>query len=217
MTTRKRIYYPDSQITSNLFTKGKEWMLLDDWSEYVGHFHTYSSTGEIYTEGKWHPIKSKTLVPFKEKSPSYFKYIDLVHYTTVQNQKTEMYGPVKLDRYSAPRAINREPDQVEANSGMMTRFFIFKRNELLKKPIEIDKNQADHYETFNFGINQYLYELVQIPWKIVGPEFDVVQNNLIIMPGITNTNKRIVEEYSRKFPILSRVLTNVRQFSIYDA
>ena len=68
----------------------------------------------------------------------------------------------------------------------------------------------------NNGINQYLYELIELPWKIDGPEFDVIQDGILKISGVYNTNKRIVEKYSKKFPILKKVLTNFREFSIYN-
>ena len=218
MAYRKRIYYPESQIQRGLFTKGGEWMTLDDWQEYTGFYHLYDSTGEIYTESDWHPTKSRVLVKFKPKSPTYFKYLDLVNYTIIDGQKTEVYGPVKRDRYTAPRAVLREVDAVEKSNGLMTRYFLFKRNERnTRNPMEIDKNQADTYPTLNFGINQYLYELVEMPWKIEGPEFDIIgESGILKTPGVVNTNQRIVQDFSRKFPILQKVLTNYRQFSIYD-
>lgn len=217
MATRKRIYYPETQIRNNIFTRGKEWMYIDDWSEYIGFYHRYTSTGEVYSEREWHPTKSKVLIPFKDKSPTYFRYINLVNYTTIQGQRTEVYGPIKLDRYSAPRAVIREPDPVELQSGMMNRFFLIKRNErATHRPIEIDKNQADTYDTYNHGINQYLYELVELPWMIRGVEFDIIDNGVIRTPGIVDTNRRIVYEFSKKFPILLTYVTNFRQFSIFN-
>lgn len=218
MAYRNRIYYPDSQIASGLFTRGGEWMTADDWVEYVGFYHIYKSTGEIFTESNWHPTKSRALVTFKSHSPSGRKYTDLVHYTMIDGQRVEVYGPIKLDRYTAPRAVLRTPDLVDTERGMMTRYFLFKRNEKnTKNPIEIDKNQANTYPTLNYGINQYLYELLQMPWKIDGPEFDIIGSDGILKtPGVVNTNQRIVEEFSRKFPILQSAIINYRQFSIYD-
>jgi hypothetical protein len=105
----------------------------------------------------------------------------------------------------------------EKSRGIMTRYFLFKRNELSSRlPIEVDKTQADTYPLSNYGINQYLYELVEIPWKITGPEFDIIENSILRVPGVVNTNQRIIDRYSRKFPILKKVLTNLREFSIYN-
>ncbi len=61
---RKKIYYPDEQIQKNLFTEGREYMFLDDWLEFTGYYHKYS-TGEVYTEKEWDAQKSKRLIRFK--------------------------------------------------------------------------------------------------------------------------------------------------------
>jgi len=217
MANRKRIYYPDTQINKSLFTSGEEWMLLETWEEYKGYYHSYSSTGEVFTEPDWHPTKSKPLVPFKRKSPEYFKYIDLVNYDIVNGSKTEIYGSIKLDRYTAPRAVLRKVSPIENSDGIMLRYFLVKRNEPNEKlPIEIDKKQADTYGILNHGINQYLYELVTINWKIEGPEFDILRDGIVVIPGVVSTNQRIVFAISKKFPIFGKLLTNLRQFSKYD-
>lgn len=217
MATRKKIYYADNEIREGLFTNGFEWMLLDTWENYVGFYHLYFSTNEIFTEQSWHPTKSRTLVPYKNKPESYFKYIDLVNYRKVDGNKSELSGPVKYNKFSAPIATIRELTDKEKKTGIMTRYFLFKRNEKESRyPIEIDTLQAKTYETSNYGINQFLYELVEVPWKVQGPEFDIIQNDILKTSGIYNTNRRIVEKYSKKFPILRKVLTNFREFSIYN-
>jgi hypothetical protein len=217
MANRKKIYYTPNEIQNDLFTNGGQWMELETWTSYVGSYHIYTSTNEVFSESEWHPTKSKRLVPYKNKPASYFQYIDLVNYKTIQGEKQELFGPVKYDRYSAPIAAIRELTAAEKQRGVMTRYFLFKRNERgTRLPIEVDKTQADTYPTLNYGINQYLYELVQIPWKVNGPEFDIIQDGILKVPGVVNTNQRIVDRYSRKFPILKRVLTNLREFSIYN-
>jgi hypothetical protein len=217
MANRKKIYYSPSELKEGLYTNGFEWMLLDNWQSYVGFYHIYESTNEVFTEQSWHPIKSKKLVPFQSKQPSYFKYIDLVNYTKINGEKRELSGPVKYNTFSAPIATVRQMTDSERSRGIMTRYFLFKRNELSSRlPIEVDKTQADTYPISNYGINQYLYELVEIPWKITGPEFDIIENSILRVPGVVNTNQRIIDRYSRKFPILKKVLTNLREFSIYN-
>lgn len=217
MANRKKIYYTPSEIQNDLFTNGGRWMELDTWTNYIGFYHIYSSTNEVFSEKEWHPTKSKKLVPYRNKPASYFQYVDLVNYRKTDGIKEELYGPVKYERFSAPVATVRKLSDSEIERGLMTRHFLFKRNELSSRlPIEIDKIQADTYPISNYGINQYLYELVDIPWKITGPEFDVIQNGILKIPGVANTNQRIVEKFSKKFPILRKVLTNFREFSIYN-
>lgn len=217
MANRRKIYYTPTEIQNDLFTNGGQWMELDTWENYVGFYHTYISTNEVFSEKEWHPTKSKKLVPFRDRPSSYFQYIDLVNYRKSDGVKEEVYGPVKYERFSAPIATVREITDSEKKRGIMSRYFLFKRNELASRlPIEIDKTQADTYPISNYGINQYLYQMVEVPWKVSGPEFDVIQNGILKVPGVVNTNQRIVDRYSRKFTILKKVLTNLREFSIYN-
>lgn len=217
MARRKKIYYAENEIVRNLETIGSEFMLFDNWENYSGSYHRYESTNEVFTEPDWHSIKSKKLVPYKEKPKSYFQYQDIINYVIINGEKKELFGTYKMDRYSAPVAVIRQPRQSEKDSGFMTRYFLFKRNERnTRLPIEIDKKQAVTYSTPTYGINQFLYALQEIPWKIDGPEFDVIENGILKIPGVYNTNQRIVEKYSKKFPILKQVLMNFREFSIYN-
>lgn len=217
MPIRKKLYYPENQIQRNLFTKGKEWMTLDDWKEYTGFYHQYA-TGEVFTEKDWDPIRSKTLIRYKEKSESYFKYLDLKHYAIVGGEKKRIIGGGgnQFYRYDAPRAVKRLPTEIEREDGVMTRHFVYKRNEPTRVFFEVDEDQTSDFERDHAGINQYLYGLVDVPWKIEGPEYDVYKNGLMIIPGVVDTNLRIVDRFSEKFPILKKLLNNPREHSKYD-
>lgn len=217
MARRKKIYYVESEIIKNLDTSGKEWMYLETREEYIGKYHKYETTNEVFTESEWHPTKSKSLIPYEQKPKSYFQYEDIVSYVTINGEKKEKFGTYKPNSYSTPIPILRQPYPKEKKAGVMTRYLLIKRNEKDSRlPIEVDKRQASTYNVHNSGINQFLYELVEVPWKIDGPEFDVIENGILRTPGVFSTNKRIVERYSRKFPILSKFLTNYREFSMYN-
>ena len=215
MALRKKIYYPDSQIENGLFTKGKEWMTIEDWKEYVGYYHKYS-TGEVFTEREWDLFKSKKLVSYRDRSDSYFKYLDLKKYVVINQNKTEVLGANIFSRYSAPRAVKRIPSQIEVNEGFMTRYFVIKLNEPVNICYEIAESETKTFKTKNTGINQYLYDIIKIPWKINGLEFDKYENGLLKYPGIVDSNLRIIERYSKKFPILKKILTNPREHSKYN-
>ncbi|WWT39332.1 hypothetical protein [Microcystis phage Mel-JY01] len=214
---RKKLYYPEYQIQKNLFTKGGEWMTLDDWKEYVGFYHRYE-TGEIFTEKEWNPNTSKKLVKYIDRDKEYFKYLDLKHYMVVNGQKQFVPSSERAQyaRYVAPRAVKRRPNEIESENGVMNRYFIYKRNEPLRVFFEIDEAQVQNYNTDHTGINQYLYGLITLPWKIDGPEYDIIKNNIIVTPGVVDTNKRIVLQTSKKFSILQTILNNPREFSKYD-
>lgn len=218
MAFRKKIYYPDNQITKNLYTKGKEWSYLDDWQEYVGFYHKYSN-GEVYTEKEWNPTRSRRLIAYKDKNADYLKYIDLKHYVILPNkEKAKLKGTTNeyMD-YTPPVAVRRTPTGDEIINGFMKREFIYKRNEPNRVFFEINAKQANEYNKSGKGINQYIYALLTIDWKISGPEYDVYGvNNLIKVAGVFDTNKRIVLRNSKKFPILPKILNNYREFSKYD-
>jgi hypothetical protein len=74
----------------------------------------------------------------------------------------------------------------------------------------------DDFGKDNAGINQYLWNYITVPWKLTGPEFDSYQNGILKTPGVVDTNSRIISRLSKKFPILTRILNNPREHSIYD-
>jgi hypothetical protein len=215
MAKRKKIYYPDSQIEKNLFTAGKEWMYLKDWKEYIGYYHQYSN-GEIFTEREWDPKRSEVLVPYRERSESYFRYLNIKQYSVFQGEKYEKIGPQKFYSYVAPRAVKRLPNDIETQNGYMERVFVYKRNEKNRVMMEVDPSQIENFGKDNTGINQYLYGYITIPWKLDGPERDVYDGNTLKTPGVIDTNQRIVERYSKNFPILRSILINPREHTKYD-
>lgn len=57
MATRKKIYYGETEIKRDLYTNGLVLMTAETWENYVGPYHYYESTGEIFSEFDWHPTK----------------------------------------------------------------------------------------------------------------------------------------------------------------
>lgn len=218
MAMRKKIYYPESEIVRNQFTTGFFLMDFETWENYIGSYHYYDSTGEVFSEPEWDPTKSRKLIPYRPgKNRSYFRYVDLKHYKKINGEKKEMFGPIKLHLFRPPIQYVIMPTEKEKKRGLMTRYFLLKRNEInTRPPIEIDPEQAEGYRKMSTGINHYLYEMVEMPWKLSGPEYDVIENNMLKLPGVIDTNRRVVLKFSKDFPILSRTITNFAQFSIYD-
>lgn len=217
MAKRRKIYYPDEQIEKNLFTSGREYMLLDNWQEYSGYYHRYLGK-EVYTEKEWDPIKSKRLIRFKEGSNTYFKYLDLKQFTTLSNgDKRKIIGETtQFYRYRAPRVVVVKPTAKDLKKGKILRYFVYKRNEPERVFYEIDANQVKNYNSLNKGINHILYGLVNITWKVDGPEYDIYSGSILMKPGVYDTNKRIVLRNSKKFPMLAKIITNFRKYSKYD-
>lgn len=217
MNTRSKLYYPDPQIEKNLYTKGYEWMTMDNWENYSGYYHKYI-TGEVFTEREWDDKKSRKLVRYREKPESYFKYADITSFTKINGKKTEILGSKDtiFTRYKAPRAVQRQSSQEDIIKGVMNRYFIYKRNEPNRVFFEIDPEQARLYKIKKAGINSSLYGLIEFSWKLDGPEYDVYDGEILRNPGVVDTNKRIVLRHSKKFPKLAEVITNYREHTIYE-
>lgn len=214
---RKKIYYPDSQVQKNLYTQGSEWMTIDDWVEYKGYYHRYI-TGETFTGPDWNVKTSKKLTPYKRRSKMFFEYIDTKNYMNYDGQKKEIISGAifNASRYKAPRPIKRKPSDDEILSGIMTRYFVYKRNEPNRLFFEINKGQNDLHSINNVGIDQSLYGTFNFNWKLDGPEYDIYENGILLNPGVFDTNKRIVLRHSQKFPKLAEVITNFFEYTVYD-
>lgn len=217
MNRRNKLYYPDSQIEKNLYTQGKEWMILDDWQEYRGYYHRYI-TGETFTQPEWNAKTSKKLVRYRPRDEMYFKYIDTKNYIKSNGEKKEIIGGgvFNSNRYRAPRAVKRKTTDAELLKGVMDRYFIYKRNEPKRVMFEVSKQQTELYNANNAGINQSLYGLLEFKWKLDGPQFDVYENDLLVQPGVFDTNKRIVLRHSQKFPRLAEIITDFFEYTVYD-
>ena len=71
---RYKLHYAENEITKNLYTFGKEFMLNN--IEYKGFYHKYS-TGEVYSLKEWNPLLSNKLLPFEDTSGLKFRYKQL--------------------------------------------------------------------------------------------------------------------------------------------
>ena len=57
-----------------------------------------------------------------------------------------------------------------------------------------------------------LYKPVTFIWKLTGPYYDFYKNNILIVSGIIDTNKRSLAEAEKILPNLSLYFTDLKQF-----
>jgi hypothetical protein len=144
---RIKLKYDLSDIKTDLYTFGKEWT-TEDGQEYIGLYHKYVSTGEIYTGANWDKNISKKLIKFFENS-------DVNVYKKIQQIKVEFQQPFP------ERPVITDEDQKQ---GYFTRYFLKKFNEL--RVIEISKKQYNAYQ--NKKIDNNAYVAASIKWYITG-------------------------------------------------
>ena len=189
---RFKTYYPISEITTDLYTSGKQWMTTDN-VEYIGAYHKYL-TGEVYTKAQWQPDQSAILISYidqtiSNKNISYFK----------------LKPEIQLTRLS-PTSHNVAVTVTDYNRKLLQRFFIKKRND--NAIIEIDKQQFDAWKSDQ--IDKKLYIAIEIAWYIAGPANDVITD--ILVPGVATLNKKQIQLAANIIPEIATYLTNPLQF-----
>jgi len=144
---RQKTYYDNSEITSNLYTTGSEWM-FESGTEYIGLYHRYI-TGEVYTEATWNPQLSVKLIAYEDITTSQYQYKKL--------------NPVRV-QYDSPAAhvVNIRIEDI--NRGYITRYFIQRTNT--SQCIEIDESTYTKWQRRE--IDPYMYTAVSITWYIAG-------------------------------------------------
>ena len=194
---RLKLYYPVDEITTNLYTKGQEWMTLDK-KEYIGLYHTYT-TGETYTQPTWNPKSSIQLIPYYELSPDNEKNITYQQLTNFQYD----------GKYVTPKSTAVQIKKQDILNGSIQRFFLKKHNDFNV----IETNQLQYQQWQNNIIDTKLYSAVQLSWFITGNIDDEVVNGYL-KEGVATKNKKQIAIASTRMPAIVSHLTNLTEYYI---
>ena len=189
---RLKTYYPTSEITTDLYTPGKQWMTTNN-VEYIGLYHKYL-TGEVYTKPQWQPDISVILIP----------YIDNI----ISNKNmpySKLKPEIQLSRTS-PTAHNVVATVNDYRRGLLQRFFIKKRND--NAIIEINKQQFDLWKSDE--IDKKLYIAIEIAWYIAGPIHDITSGITVL--GVATLNLQQIKLAAKTIPEIATYLTDPLQF-----
>ena len=188
------MYYPLSQITSNLYTNGNEFAYLSNNQPYVGYYWK-TSKGKYYT-GKTPqdtPISELILLSFNEANASQLidSYYNQDEITPVRYVDLTNPPPAAL----LPSYSPTFPTQQDYTNGEMRRYFCKKTNEIIY--LEISKDTYDKLVDQDPKILYQLYLPFNLPWQLTGSKEQVF-----------TTNKNIVELTSvrQKLPMLMEYL-----------
>lgn len=206
----------DSEIQKGLYTSGGE--LMDYYNnEYVGAYHLYIGTGEIFSENDYIPNKSIPLKPLiRELSNKTIKeYLDTNSGTRIfggaeYGVNTKIYTPGK---YISPTSHYPNVTEEDYNRGYIDRFFIKKRNDRGNNVFEI--NDITYKSISKNGpVDGNLYIGIQLPWKISGPLNDVKDHiGITTIHGVKDTNRRLIAEAELKFKGIKNYLTDLLEFA----
>lgn len=188
---RIKTYYTTDEVINDLYTLGGEYMTMDR-IEYIGPYHHYITTKEIYTQSKWDLRLSKQLIPYVSEETT------VTTYKTIKNIELSKQQP-KL----AIPVINKQ----SISNGYIKRYFIKKIND--SNIIEIDQQQYVDWQ--NKNIDMILYQAVVLLWYISGPQQDVTINNTKIFGTITK-NKQSITAAALSMPEIVSHLTDLSEY-----
>jgi hypothetical protein len=217
-------YYPLSQVKTNLYTNGDEFVLKYDNSDYIGYYWK-TSTGKFYT-GKTpqdpnyqeiikQPPKEeqqilKGEVGYNKTVSVLFSYGDPsvnpdydVSSPTYNEEIIESYLKLNNIPINNPPILNLptynspNPTEKDYQVGLFRRYFCKKSNELIY--LEINKDTYD--KLFNKD-KTYLFQLYvpfDIPWSLTGDRNIVYQTNKnIVELTMQNNNFKMFDSYLRQ-------------------
>jgi hypothetical protein len=208
------MYYPKSQIKTDLYTNGGEYVLSTDGSDYKGYYYETSKgskfTGKTPEDGfNIRLIKPYNLDPNTSDNQTIQISTDQTKYPTKYSDfDTQEYfdkfqqNKNKISR-SLPSYNITTPTLLDQNNGVFTRYFCKKNNEF--QYIEINKETYDNLKTRNPKIAWDLYTPLSVLWYVKGDINEIynVNKNTIMLSEQINKwygfSQYLKEDYSKYF------------------
>ena len=185
-------YYPKSQIKTNLYTNGEEYVIINTEQFYTGYYYEIStgrkfigkipnSTGRTEITPVADDILKTSLdnpnaPPTLSSSPS-TEVINLVGLDLVNDESLLYYDSTIIFGYPhtpnfkrriIPPSYYSQPTPEEEEIGEYQRYFAKKTNELIY--IEISKETYTKFKDKDPTTAFDLYECLSLPWDIIDSE-----------------------------------------------
>lgn len=176
------MYYPLSQIQTNLHTNGNELVIASTKTLYSGYYWK-TSKGEYFSGKTPQDLSSQKLILFNNLP----KIDTLVETTVVPSIYSNIKRPTpKILIYS----YTPQPTQNDYNIGEFVRYFYKKTNEL--KYMEINKNDYFSLTNKNPKYDSALYLPFYIHWQLTGNKEQVynVNKNMV---QLTMQNQKLFQ------------------------
>ena len=166
-------YYPQSQIKTNLYTNGNEYIVSATGASYTGYYWK-TSKGEYFSGKTPQDLPSQKLNPIPASSQNVS--------TTKTITVPSVYSSILKQSQSKIILQNSypQPTQNDYNVGEFVRYFCKKANEL--KYLEISKDNYFDLVNRNPQYDYALYSPFYIHWQLTGNKEQVY-----------NTNKNMVQ------------------------
>jgi hypothetical protein len=179
------MYYPKSQIKTNLYTTGKKFVFFGTNQEYRGYYYI-TSNGQAYSGKTPSDPTSQLLQPSdrnilesasqKDAEPGFFG--NLIQDTSFFLLPQDYITSTKIDVSQPPLPPKQTYPVVTENDyklGEFQRYFVKKGNET--KFIEISLEDYRKYVNQDSDVMFELYIPIQINWVLTGEKEQVYQIN----------------------------------------
>lgn len=176
------MYYPQSQIKSNLYTNGGDYILSTTKEEYTGYFYELSN-GKKYT-GKNPQDGPNILLITSEKiitGTEQFAYEGII------TLPEDYYVGKSLPPRSLPQSNPTIPTQQDYDLGAFQRFFCKKNNELIY--LEINKDTYNLLQINSPTIAGDLYTAKYILWYLKGNKEQTYKANKALVSVLEQKEK----------------------------
>ena len=184
------MYFPQSQITTGLYTNGGEFQIKNTGQPYIGYYFT-TSTGVSYTGRNQNDnpvLELETLLNISSTRTNSIEVVTLkepVYNSLKQTKNIQIFKPVYNPNV---------PTQQDYQIGEYRRYFCKKVNEVIY--IEIDKTTFDKLVDQADDIQWSLYQPFDIPWNIVGSKEQVAKvNRDIVLLTMKNLRLPSFDQY----------------------
>ena len=194
------MYYPLSQITSNLYTNGKEFAYQNNKQPYTGYYWK-TSTGKFFTGKTPQDLPLEELIIYSPENNVEVSVTisgDSSYYNQFDSNTFEYLNLVSPPTPPLPPTYSPTiPTQQDYQIGEYRRYFCKKTNEIVY--LEINKDTYDKLVGKDSKILYQLYQPFNLPWQLTGDKSQVF---------ITNKNITELTSKQQKLPMLSEYLRN---------
>lgn len=200
------MYIPISNIVEVDYTDGFKFVVESTQQKYVGYYHKDKS-GD-YWSGQTHTESSIKLTDISNSG-------DTLSSNNIAKLNYLNIGYNKLNPKVLPNT-SIQPDFIYPTAqDYINGFFI----RYVVKPT-ISTQPTDFIEITNSKYSSIiqsndlliLYKPTSFLWKLTGPLYDTYKDNIRILSGIIDTNKRSIQEAEKFIPNLSLYFTDLTQF-----
>lgn len=194
----KKLRIPKGTVKNGLYTEGGKFM-TEDYNNYKGYYNIQSD-GNIYS-GYYLTKKSQRLIKFV---------------SSFDKKEMGVYDKIKThDLKKSFNVISKkfEPTKKDFQRGFAYRYFCKKRKSVFI--VEIDDKQYNKIISGNYS-NSLIYKAIKIPWKLKGEMFDIYNENIRVINGVFDTNKRIIINAEKELPGIKNIINSYLEKTVFS-